>query len=170
MKRFTVYVICAVFAFVVAGCSPGPADRGTGAAGSTPEAAGSPLPESGYKASITVVVPPPPTMHPGEKATVKARVKNMGNVAWPALVPGAKYRVTLGNHWLDKSGKTVIGDDGRAELPHDVKAGEEVELTLAIKAPRDAGDYILDLDMVHETLSWFIAHGSQNVKINIKVQ
>jgi hypothetical protein len=83
----------------------------------------------------------------------------MGTVAWPALSPGAKGRVTLGNHWLDKNGKTLIGDDGRAELPHDVKSGEEVELTLNIKARKTAAVH-LELDMVHETLSWFTAHGS----------
>ena len=117
-----------------------------------------------------MVNPAPPTLHTGETASLKVKVKNMGTAAWPALSPGAKGRVTLGNHWLDKNGKTVIGDDGRAELPHDVKAGEEVELTLNIKAPKEAGEYILELDMVHETLSWFTAHGSQVVKVNIKVQ
>ncbi|OLE97781.1 MAG: hypothetical protein AUG75_04090 [Cyanobacteria bacterium 13_1_20CM_4_61_6] len=110
-------------------------------------------------------------MGAGETASVKAKVKNMGTVAWPALLPGAKYRVALGNHWLDKNGKTVVVlDDGRADLPHDIKAGEEVELTLPIKAPKAAGDYTLELDLVHEGLSWFTAHGSQIAKVNIKVQ
>lgn len=109
-------------------------------------------------------------MGAGKTASVKAKVKNMGTVAWPALVPGANYRVALGNHWLDRNGKTVVLDDGRADLPHDIKAGEEVELTLPIKVPKAPGDYILELDMVHEGLSWFTAHGSQIAKINIKVQ
>lgn len=91
-------------------------------------------------------------------------------MAWPAQTPGGIYRVTLGNHWLDKNGKAVIIDDGRAALPHDLQPSEEAELSLKVTAPKSAGAYILELDMVHEGLTWFTAHGSQIVKTNITVQ
>jgi hypothetical protein len=168
MKRFEISLMCLLTVLAFAGCMLGEDQPSQGSG--TSAASGSPLPDSGYKAAITMVSPAPPTMRAGETATVKAKVKNMGTVAWPALVPGGKYRVTLGNHWLDKNGKTVVGDDGRADLPHDLKPGEQIELTLAINAPKAAGDYILELDMVHEALTWFTAHGSQTVKTNIKVQ
>ena len=167
MKRFVIFILFLLIAVAFTGCTPSE-DQPPGSVAST--ASGSPLPDSGYKAAITVVSPPPQTMHGGETATVKAKVKNMGTVAWPAGVPGGKYRVTLGNHWLDKNGNTVVLDDGRADLPHDVKPGEEVELTLPVKAPKAAGDYVLELDMVHEGITWFTAHGSQIAKINIRVQ
>ena len=156
MKRLGVFIICLVTAIAFAACTP-TEDRSPGPL--TSAVSPSPLPESAYKAAITMVNPAPSTLHAGEAASLKVRVKNMGTVAWPALSPGAKGRVTLGNHWLDKNGKTLIGDDGRAELPHDVKSGEEVELTLNIKARKTAAVH-LELDMVHETLSWFTAHGS----------
>jgi hypothetical protein len=171
MKRFGISTMCLLTAIAFTGCTPSVDQPPPGPGATAPSApSASPLPESGYKAAITVVSPPPKTMRAGEAATVKAKVKNMGTVAWPAGVPGGNYRVTLGNHWLDKNGKAVVLDDGRADLPHDVKAGEEVELTLRINAPKAAGDYILELDLVHEGLSWFTAHGSQIVKIPIKVQ
>ena len=167
MKRFGISILFLMTAIAFTGCTPsGDQPRGSGVS----TASASPLPESGYKAAITMVSPVPQTMGAGETASVKAKVKNMGTVAWPALLPGAKYRVALGNHWLDKSGKTVIIDDGRTDLPHDIKPGEEVELMLPINAPKAPGDYILQLDMVHEGLSWFTAHGSQIAKVNIKVQ
>ncbi len=170
MKHSTVFVICILFVIVLAGCGPDTADRGPRTPGSSPEAGASPLPEGGYKAAITIVSPAPQTLHVGEPASLKVKVKNMGNIAWPALAPGAKYRVTLGNHWLDKNGKEVVVDDGRADLPHDLKPGEEAELFLRVTAPKAAGAYILELDMVHEGLTWFTAHGSQIVKTNITVQ
>ena len=167
MKRFGIPILFLLTTVAITGCSPNE-DQPAVSGAST--ASASPFPESGYKAAITMVSPSPQTMKAGETATVKAKVKNMGTVAWPAVVSGAKYRVALGNHWLDKSGKSVLIDDGRTDLPHDIKPGEEVELSLPINAPKASGDYILQLDMVHEGLSWFTAHGSQTVKINIRVQ
>ena len=138
---------------------------------SSPEAVASPLPESGYKAALTLVNPAPQTLHPGESTSLKVKIKNMGNIAWPVLTPGAKGRVTLGNHWLDKAGKElIVVDDGRAELPHDFKPGDEAEFLLRVTAPKTAGTYVLELDMVQEGLTWFTSHGSQVVRSNITVQ
>lgn len=168
MKRFGISVIWLLTAIAFAACTPSE-DR-TPSNGTAPAVSASPLPASAYKAAITMVNPAPQTFHVGEPASLKVKVKNMGNIAWPALTPGAKYSVTLGNHWLDKNGKEVIVDDGRANLPHDLKPGEEAELLLRVTAPKAAGAYILELDMVHEGLTWFTAHGSQIVKTNITVQ
>ncbi|MEP6911797.1 MAG: NBR1-Ig-like domain-containing protein [bacterium] len=167
MKRFGISILFLLTAVAITGCS---SSEDQPPVSGTSTASASPFPESGYKAAITMVSPPPQTLKAGGTASVKAKVKNMGTVAWPAPVSGAKYRVALGDHWLDKSGKTVVIDDGRTDLPHDIKPGEDVELTLPINAPKAPGDYILQLDMVHEGLSWFAAHGSQTVKINIIVQ
>lgn len=168
MKNSIVLIICVVFAVVLAGCGGYAGDSGPGAAGPSPVNANL-LPDSAYKAAITVENPPR-TLRAGEQASLKVKVKNIGGGTWPALVPDAKYRVDLGNHWLDKNGATVSLDDGRADLPHDLKPGEEAELVLKVKAPKVPGDYILELDMVHETLTWFSPHGSQTVKTNITVQ
>ena len=99
------------------------------------------------------------------------KVKNAGNGVWPAQGQGSKYKVDLANHWLDSKGVAeVVGDDGRAALPHDLKPGDEAELVLTVKAPKSPGDYVLELDMVHEDVTWFKNHGSQTTKVNIKVQ
>src|SRR2546423_12773373 len=103
MKRFGIPMLFLLTAVAITGCSRSE-DQPPVSGAST--ASASPLPESGYKAAITMVSPPPQTMRAGETVSVKAKVKNMGTVAGPALVPGAQYRVALGNHWLDKSGKT----------------------------------------------------------------
>ena len=167
MKRFGISILLSLTAVALTGCS---VSEDQPPVSGTSTASASPFPESGYKAAITMVSPPPQIMKAGGTASVKAKVRNMGTVAWPAVVSGAKYRVALGDHWLDKSGKTVVIDDGRTDLPHDIKPGEDLELTLSINAPKAPDDYILQLDLVHEGLSWFAAHGSQTVKINIRVQ
>ena len=168
MNRLGISIICLLSAMAFAACTPSEDHPQT--AGTAPAVAASPLPDSAYKAAITLVNPAPQTMKAGETGSLKVKVKNMGNVAWPALTPGAKYRVTLGNHWLDKNGKQLVLDDGRADLPHDIKPAEEADLSITVTAPKTPGDYVLELDLVHEGLTWFTAHGSQTVKTNIKVQ
>ena len=89
----------------------------------------------------------------GTEAVVRARVQNVGASPWPALLGGRP--VHLGNHWRDTDGKLLQLDDGRAPLPHDVAPGEVVELELAVTAPVEPGDYLLELDLVQEGVAWF---------------
>ena len=167
MKSFSTALVCALFAVVLAACGPNAADHGPGAAGTS--ANPSPLPDSAYRAEITVPSPPQ-TLRAGEPAAIKVKVKNIGNATWPSQGQGVKYKVDFGNHWLDKGGKEIIGDDGRAGLPRDLKPSEEVEVLLTVKPPKTPGDYILEIDMVHEDITWFKWKGSQSTKINVKVQ
>jgi hypothetical protein len=60
--------------------------------------------------------------------------------------------------------------DSRAVLPHDLKPGEEAELTLTVTAPQAPGDYFLELDMVHEGVTWFYEQGSRTLRWHVKVE
>ena len=167
MKRLSASLACALLALVLAACGPAQNDRGPGSPVGVANA--TPLPDSAYKAEISPVNPPQ-TLHAGEQASLKVKVKNIGNGTWPAQGQGVKYKVDLGNHWLDKNGKEIVGDDGRAGLPRDLKPGEEAEVQLTVKVPKVPGDYILELDMVHEDITWFKWKGSQSIKLNVHVQ
>lgn len=168
MRHSSISLLCILVALLVTACSSGlNAPAGTGTA--TGAASSAPLPDGAYKAQITPVNPPQ-TLKAGEQASLTVKVKNIGNGTWPAQGQGPKYKVDLGNHWLDKKGAEVVGDDGRAPLPHDLKAGEEVELILKVKVPKTPGDYDLELDMVHEDVTWFKNHKSPTTKVSIKVQ
>src|SRR6266849_6184269 len=137
MKRIGIWTIFVLITIAFAACTPSkePTPGNAGPAAST-----TPLPDSVYKALITPV-DPPKTLKAGEQASLKVKVKNIGNGTWPATGQGPKYKVDLGNHWLDKKGTEVIGDDGRAPLPHDLKPGDEAALFLNIKAPKTPGEY-----------------------------
>ena len=90
---------------------------------------------------------------------------------WPARERGGgAYQVSLGNHWLDGDGKTVINDDGRSALLRDLKPGETVELPLTVNAPSVPGNYILEIDMLQEGVSWFGLAGSQPIKLPVEVR
>jgi hypothetical protein len=131
---------------------------------------GAPLPDSAFKASISAVNPPQ-TISAGQQATLQVKLKNNGDVSWPAVGDSdGKYQVKLGNHWLDQNGKPVVVDDGRTPLPADLKPGTEIELPLTVIAPTKPGSYILELDIVQENVAWSQDKGNTTFKTKIAVK
>ena len=78
--------------------------------------------------------------------------------------------MSAGNHWLDAQGNTFANDDGRAPLLSDLRPGDEAELRLVVNAPRRAGDYLLEIDMLQEGVSWFGLKGSKTLRVPVKVE
>jgi hypothetical protein len=107
----------------------------------------------------------------GCQQTLDVLVKNTSSSAWPSLArsDGRRFRVQLGNHWLDESGKTLVLDDGRSALPFDLRPGQEVQMRLPVNPPRNTGDYILEIDMVQEFVAWFTQKGSKTLKMKVRV-
>jgi hypothetical protein len=99
------------------------------------------------------------------------RVKNISAVTWPARERGGGvHQVSVGNHWLDPSGKILINDDGRSALLRDLNPGESIEIPLTVNAPTDVGAYLLEIDMVQEGVSWFGLKGSPTVRLPVEVR
>lgn len=130
-----------------------------------------PLPEGGFKATISVTNPPA-QMQPGQKETLTVKVKNTGTVAWPAhgRASDGYYQVNVGDRWyapkeqfLDKHPYV------RSGLPGDLQPGQEVEVQLGITAPDKPGEYTLQVDLVQEMVSWFAEKGSSAPAFKVKV-
>ncbi|HEX6732641.1 MAG TPA: glycosyltransferase family 39 protein [Pyrinomonadaceae bacterium] len=129
-----------------------------------------PLPDSGFRALIQLLVQPG-ELPAGQKATLPVKLKNISDSTWLARErSGNPYQVSLGNHWLSPSGTTIRNDDGRSGLRTDLQPGGEIEISLTITAPAKRGDYLLELDMLQEGVSWFALKGSQSVRIPVSVR
>jgi 4-amino-4-deoxy-L-arabinose transferase-like glycosyltransferase len=129
-----------------------------------------PLPDSALRAEIRVA-DAPLVMSAGVKQELKVRVRNAGDRLWLERErTGSKYQVALGNHWLDSSGRVLRNDDGRTTLRSDLAPGEEVEMSLVVNTPQRAGDYVLEIDMLQESVAWFGAKGSQTVRLPVKIE
>ena len=110
------------------------------------------------------------TMQVNETVTMPVTVKNIGKQTWPATGDReGKNAVHLAYHWLDKEGKTVVGDENRTGLPHDLAPGESVSLDASIQAPKQVGDFRLRLTMVQETVTWFETAGAQPLDVPVTV-
>ena len=134
-------------------------------------AAQDPRSAGAYRAKISVANPLA-VIKAGAKEVLQVKVKNAGNVVWQARAPeGWMNIVTLGDRWLTADENGVVNDlDSRAVLPRDLKPGEEAELTITVTAPQVPGDYVLELDMVHEGVTWFYEQGSRTLRWHVKVE
>lgn len=111
---------------------------------------------------------PPSVMHPGEKVNIRFKVRNSGQAIWSATgSKDSKYLVDVGNHWI---GAGTTAEDSRAVLPADLPPGGEVEVTMTVTAPRTPGEYILEIDMVHEGVVWFRERGAQSLRLRVRVE
>jgi len=128
------------------------------------------LPDDAFKAEISIANSPR-TFQSGEQMTIQVTVKNISESVWLARERfGSPFQTELGNHWLDANGQTLINDDGREPLPGDLRPGETTTIPLTINAPRTAGQYILELDMLQEDVSWFALRGSRTLRVPVTVR
>lgn len=124
------------------------------------------FPESVYREEITAQ-DAPSTMNPGQKAVIRFKVRNLGSSIWPAVgTKDFRYQVNLGNHW---SGGGTTVEDNRAAMKADLPPGGETEMTLAVTAPKTPGEYTLEIDMVHEGVTWFSERGARPLRLTVHV-
>jgi hypothetical protein len=124
-----------------------------------------------YRAEIEA--PGAPTrLRAGERVTLSLRVRNGGPVTWPARGnTSGMYQVNAGDRWLDPSTGRVVNDlDGRTALEADLPPGGEASLRLPVNAPRAPGDYVLEVDMIHEGVTFFSEKGSKTLRVNVRVE
>lgn len=127
-----------------------------------------PMHVNGYRGSVTPAGHPPAEAVAGEEVAVPIRVRNTSAHTWSQ--PGAGP-MAAGNHWLDASGlRMVQQDDGRAPLPQMLRAGEEARLVLRMRAPSEPGRYVVEIDLVHEGVTWFADRGNGTLRFEMQVR
>lgn len=133
-----------------------------------------PLPDNAFKAQLTLA-DPPAKLRAGQQERVTVKIKNASDVFWWARGgelndnPGNKFVLAAGDRWLKPDGKLVTDMDGRHGLLKDLKPGEETEVPLLITAPREPGDYLLEVDLVQEQVAWFSDKGSPTARAKVTV-
>lgn len=128
--------------------------------------------ETDYRAAIEWAAPPPVSMRAGERATLSLRVRNDGGSTWPARGDTrGMYQVNAGDRWLDAESARVVNDlDGRRSLESDLAPGASVEMKLDVTAPKEPGEYTLEVDMIHEAVTFFREKGSTPLRARVRVE
>jgi Ig-like domain from next to BRCA1 gene len=122
---------------------------------------------SDYREEITASNPPS-VLHAGERTEIRLRVKNLGSATWPSVgTKDFRYQINMGDRWIIND---TISEDNRAVMGADLPPGAEIEIKLTINAPATPGDYTLQIDMVHEGVTWFSERGAKPLVLRVRVQ
>jgi len=129
-----------------------------------------PLDDEAFKAYITMSAPPT-HLRAGQQETIHVSVKNVSEYLWSARgQPDGKLALNAGDIWFDASGDNLVNNlDARTTIPHDLYPAEEIDLPLQIKVPATPGEYVLEIDMVQEGVSWFKERGSTPFRVKVHV-
>ena len=130
------------------------------------------FPDADYRARIEWAATAPAVLRAGERATLSVRVRNDGGSAWPARGDSrGMFQVNAGDRWLDASGERVVNDlDGRKALDADLAPGATLSLKLDVTAPKEPGEYTLEVDMIHEGVTFFREKGSTPLRARVRVE
>jgi SAM-dependent methyltransferase len=125
------------------------------------------MPDDAYRSAIELARPVLPSIAAGAEFAVALRVRNAAPHTWSQPDSGP---LAVGNHWLDQSGELMlVQDDGRSPLLQVVPPGLEWPVLLTLRAPSAAGDYIGEIDLVHEGVTWFGHKGSPTLRFKMHV-
>jgi glycosyltransferase involved in cell wall biosynthesis len=83
--------------------------------------------------------------------TLNAEVRNIGGALWLPVSESA-FGVNVVYRWHCAE---QVSEWQRLPLPHSVPPNKSVALSLTLQAPAQAGEYILELDLVREGVTWF---------------
>lgn len=158
--------IAAARAFCSDPLAPEPEVVAVGAADVDRHWVGEPHAESLYRARLELTAVPP-TFVAGVQQTVDVRVTNLGATTW-RWGHDARPAVRLGYRWW--SGPEEIRESAalRTALPTDVPPGATEVVPVHVVAPPGAGEYELELDLLHDDVRWFDVGASRRVEVRAR--
>jgi SAM-dependent methyltransferase len=96
-------------------------------------------------------------------------VVDVTNKGWRTWTSDPPLPIYLSSRVLDGQGRVVIADGPRSSWPRPVPPGESCSVHLAVQAPAAAGRYRLQIDGVHEGVTWFSQTGVPPLTMTLEV-
>jgi SAM-dependent methyltransferase len=109
----------------------------------------------------------PEVMAASEELTIDLTVQNASWREWRS--EGTAHPILLSYHWLDTRRRPVDYDGLRTPLPRAVQPGESCAVTMRVRAPSKRGQYVLEIDLVEEGVSWFTRAGIRPLRSSVRV-
>ncbi|HRJ42489.1 MAG TPA: peptidoglycan recognition family protein, partial [Caldilineaceae bacterium] len=96
----------------------------------------------------------PRPLNAGQTVTFPVTARNMGVRPWQHSGP---HPVRLGYRFYQNRQEVILRPDQqiRSALPQAVQPGESITFEAKVKLPDSPGNYTLQLDLVHEGVTWF---------------
>ncbi len=99
----------------------------------------------------------------GAASTIEVVIANRAVAAW---VSDSQIPVFASYH-LKQDGEMVSFDNVRTHLPGYVAPGTRVTLPLRVDVPETPGTYVLEVDLVHEAITWFAGRGGRTGTVTL---
>jgi SAM-dependent methyltransferase len=110
------------------------------------------MPPGAYSAEFRLLGDVPGVASPSSRLELTIEVRNRSEYTWSARTHGP---IRLGNHWCAVDGSMIVQDDGRTDLPPVLEPGERCVLLLSATTPNENNALFLEIDLVHEGITWF---------------
>src|SRR5678816_881117 len=91
--------------------------------------------------------------------TVPVKIENSSHVVWCSA---SHFMIRASYHLyrcVDGREELVSFDNVRTPLPQPLAPGQETTIAMEITAIDEPGDYVVEVDMLHEFVSWFAERG-----------
>ena len=122
-----------------------------------------------YAGRITLASRTTPVVTAGAGWTVPVTVENSSHVVWCSA---SHFMIRASYHLyrrVDGRDELVAFDNVRTPLPQPLAPGEQTTIALEIAAIDEPGEYVAEVDMLHEFVSWFAEHGFSGFKLPFTV-
>ena len=101
-----------------------------------------------------------------QETTVLVAVQNVGFLPWQSTGPNPFH---LSYHWRDRKQQVVVADGLRTPFDATVASGSEVTATMRVNPPGIPGRYTLEIDLVHEGVTWLSQAGQPTLNVVVTV-
>lgn len=101
---------------------------------------------------------------PEEVFSVKITATNAGSEVWPHA---GTRPVCCAYHIYDEDGNCISYDGIRTRLREAMGPGKSETLEVAIIAPKDLGSYQVEIDIVQESVCWFLSSGPKRFALTV---
>ena len=108
-----------------------------------------------------------PRIYAGRPVQINVVIENRSSFDW---VTGAEQPVFASYHWLDPVGNMVVYDGVRTNLPALIQPLGRAQVTVSIVPPATAGNYMLEVSLVHEGVAWMEDDGLTSLRLKVGVE
>jgi len=99
----------------------------------------------------------------------KLHFRNNSKTTWVSS-PDSPAIFNISYHWWLPGGELLVQSGERSHLPERIEPGETVIANFRVATPCQPGDYVLELDLVHEGVAWFSLIGNPGLKLALNVK
>jgi hypothetical protein len=122
--------------------------------------------KSGAHQGVITLVGNAGLLYAGRPAKLYVLVENLSAITW---VSGQIQPVFACYHWIDKTGNVIIYDGIRSRLPEAIEPAARKQVPVSVIAPPIAGEYTLEITLVHEGVTWMEDDGLTSLRLELTV-